>query len=79
MSKQYEITNRIPLPSRFQRPSSKFPLTKMKIGDSFFIPIKDIPNPRKPLHVVPYNMARKLKMKITTRIEPLGVRVWRVK
>ena len=76
--KRYAITNKIPVPQDYKKSRSKFPLLKMRPGDSFLIPYKDIPNPDKPQHVVPYSMARALSIKIISRREKRGLRVWRV-
>jgi hypothetical protein len=51
----------------------------MKKGDSFLVPMKDIPNPNKPQQVIPYSKARRLGIKIVTQFRSNGLRVWRVK
>ncbi len=76
---KYELTSEFPLPGRAV-PGVRdkgFPFLKMKIGESFFVPIEeDTP------HNVGAAAARFRKtrpeLKFTTRRNRSGTRVWRV-
>ena len=77
--KQYRLTNTVPVPASRVEGRSRFPLELMKKGDSFLVPMRDIPNPNKPQQVIPYSKARRLGIKIVTQFRSNGLRVWRVK
>jgi len=66
-----KIDKGVPLPVAGN--TLRLPLADMKVGDSFFIPEK------KQQHCGSvYRAAKRLKIKISTRSEAGGVRVWRV-
>lgn len=67
----------IPLPSRTNRATSKYPLDGMEVGDSFFIP-----NAKKGTQISVSKSMKARKMVCTTRAvtenEVAGIRVWRL-
>lgn len=75
----YSIEKNVPMPlnNKAGRPS-KYPLSKMKVGDSFLIPFSKNHDCTRSISV-PYLSASRLKIKITSRVEQKGVRVWRIK
>lgn len=78
----------IPLSRRFSRPKqlSRWPLDKMKVGDSFSIPVADIKAGNQ-MRADISSVARRLKIRVTTRQIvngaqtrfPCTMRIWRIK
>lgn len=78
----------IPLSRSFSRPKRvyKWPLDKLKVGDSFSLPVADIKVGNQ-LRAAISSAARRLKIQITTRQIvngaqtrfPCSMRIWRVK
>lgn len=70
---EIEIESGIPIPNGAGRPPTKYPLSEMKIGQSFVI--EDGPTTRNSI----YHAARHKKIKVTARKTADGMlRVWRV-
>lgn len=57
-------------------PKGKYPWNELKVGDSFFIP-NSVSSPYSSLYSYNTNKA-KIPIKITTRKENGGLRVWRI-
>jgi len=77
----YKIEKGVPM-ERKRNNVVRFPFDKMKIGDSFFVPEKD----QAPFYVQAsvysaansYNRFHGTKLRMSTRKEKGGVRVWRI-
>lgn len=82
---KFKIEHGIPIPAGLREPlKDKYPLRKLKVGDSFFVPERI--RPRKKMAQSAYVTVKRLrkegvKIKITIRFDPLkrGTRIWRVK
>jgi len=71
----YEIEKNIPLPERNPNCGrSKYPLSRMEIGDSFLIP--EFGGSKQPQM---HSSAHRLGIKVSCRVTEEGLRVWRVK
>jgi len=77
----YEVSSDHPLPDglthRGRGRPSKFPLQKLEIGQSFFVPCST-PADKNAVSVSARYFAQKLKRKFTTRSVDGGMRVWRI-
>lgn len=70
---KFKIEKNVPIPSRAGR--SKYPFEQMDKGDSFLIAATDkkaVASARSSV----YSAAAKRKLKVVTRIEEKGLRVW---
>jgi len=80
---QYKIEKNVPVigMGRTSDAWKRYPLDRMKVGDSFFMPLDD-PN-AKPHLVQPavknYNRVFKTNMELVSRLVDGGRRVWRTK
>jgi hypothetical protein len=76
----YKIDRNIPFPCRFMRKSDdmEYPLTEMKVGDSFLVPFTKSRPCSKNINV-PYTKAKLMGMEVSCRTETKGVRIWRIK
>lgn len=68
----YKIESGIPVP-KMSKPM-KYPLSEMKIGESFLVTDKKIAN----LRAYIYNISKKMGMKFKVMATEEGIRVWRV-
>lgn len=73
---QYKIEKGIPLPT--ERRTRKYPLNQMVVGDSFFVPAKEVSS-RNALSGIVSMQGTLLGRKFTTHKEHNGYRVWRTK
>lgn len=75
----FEIESGIPVPKRTRQGRNKYPLEKLDVGQSFFIPLDDESKPTaaKNLRSSMAVRAKKLDIKIVTIGDNTGVRVWR--
>lgn len=81
-STTYKIDRTVPVPGQARVSRTKRiynTLGKLRVGESFVIPKSDWQKASKPQYLVPYKEARDQFIKIKSRIEPKGVRIWRVK
>ena len=75
----FSVDRNVAIPSRVGK-TSKYPLSQMMVGDSFFVPAKDT----KPTTVTSgcANIAKKINIKLSFRTVTEGgvpgIRVWRV-
>lgn len=78
----YKVDKKIPLP-RKKVDLTRFPFDKMKMGDSFLIPVKDQPRDKARASVFTavksFNTHNSKTHKISTRNEKGGLRIWRIK
>jgi hypothetical protein len=74
----YQIESNVPL-VHIRKPKREiYPFSKLKVGDSFFVPAKDtrtIPRVR----VAACTWAKENNRKLASRAVDGGVRIWRVK
>lgn len=68
------IEKNVPLPARGVL--TVYPLDEMEVGDSFFVYTRNIPTIRTAIHAQIKRQASLIK--ITTRREPGGMRIWRI-
>jgi hypothetical protein len=77
----YKIEKGVPIPKRPYGVAalSAYPLAKMEVGDSFFVPFagEDPPIVRQRLNFALWGGTRKMKMRFATRGTEDGFRVWR--
>ena len=70
----YEIEKNVPVSTR-----KKYPVSDLEIGDSFFVPMQDLPSESSTsVKAVVKRFARQSKRKFKTRKTEEGIRVWRV-
>jgi hypothetical protein len=79
---EFKVEHGIPLAKENNRGKpEKYPWSKMKVGDSFFVPASDLMDRKKAQNSVS-SCGRKARClgRFVTRIteSPLGVRVWRM-
>lgn len=72
---QFKIEKSVPIPPRSR--ASKYPFEQMEKGDSFVIPAADNKSLTSARSSV-YAAATKQKVKVATRVDDKGLRVWRV-
>lgn len=70
-----EIEKDVPMPANAAGRKRKYPLDKLEIGDSFFVPF-NVSNPAAVKAAVSHEGKRKSKS-FVTRMEGDGIRVWR--
>lgn len=80
---RYKIRKNVPYPtgiliSNCASAEAKACLMKLSVGDSFFIPMKDIKNLKSPRSVVPYEKAKREGINITSSVTRKGVEIWRL-
>lgn len=74
----YKIDKNVPMPVKDGRGRpTKYPLLSMKVGDSFLIPFTKRHSSNRSIPI-PYRTAERLKIKIISRSEKNGVRIWRM-
>ena len=73
-----KVERNIKLPSQKRGKPAKYPWKELKVGDSFFV---DGSEKIYSMYscVASYNKKASKKIKISTRLEGTGVRVWRIK
>lgn len=72
-----KVEKKKPIPERKAGVPSKYPFKDLKIGDSFLIPDKAKKNGIYS-SLAHFNKGRSNPIKITIRIEGVGLRVWRI-
>jgi|WetSurMetagenome_2_1015567.scaffolds.fasta_scaffold397436_3 hypothetical protein len=78
---EYKIESNIPIPPPIKvENTSKYPINKMKVGDSFLVPFdtKDMDKKRKMRNSLTSVFSRKKPKKFTVRMTEKGIRVWRI-
>lgn len=72
---QLKIEKNVPIPNVAQK-IEKYPFAKMDIGDSFFVEFskKDALRMQRSMHYI----QKKLKIKLVSRINENGIRIWRI-
>ena len=76
MSEEYKLEKGFPTPPR----GYKYPLSEMKIGDSFFVPCEPKATKRQQNNILGCARSSGRKgMKFTARKAKGGVRCWRIK
>lgn len=77
-AREFTIEKKVPIPPRKSgRPrESKYPLVKLRIGDSFLVPVGQFTRPQYVVTMV-HALAKKIGIKVSTRSGAEGVRVWR--
>jgi hypothetical protein len=77
----FKIESGIPVPQAARGARVKYPLEKLAVGDSFFIPVSDA-NKAKNLRSSFAVRSKKIGIKVVSVFEnteqPHGVRVWRI-
>ena len=77
----YKVDKNVPL-ERKKKVHTRFPFDKMKVGDSFYIPKKDQLQSAAVASVYAaansYNKTFSTRIKISTRKDDGGLRVWRI-
>lgn len=70
----------VPISVKLPGPKPKYPLHKLSVGQSFFVPLND-PKKRTPIRGI-YQRARNMEIKVRQRVMTEngvpGVRVWRI-
>lgn len=79
---EYKIEKNIPI-VRARKAFTRFPLDEMEVGDSFYIPLSDQKKESAMASIYSaansFNRSHKAKIKVSTRSEADGLRVWRIK
>ena len=73
----FKIDKKIPLPS-LRKPTTHYPFAKMKVGDSFFVPVKK-PVDASRARCAAIQYGKRNNIKFATRKVTGGIRIWRVK
>jgi len=84
---KYEVEQGQEIPEIDYGANRKYPFIKMRVGDSFFVPLEDVAHSKDPLSVVSSAASiwgKRKNQKYTTRTvrnddyEVIGFRVWRI-
>jgi len=70
-----QIESGVPIPARIPA-RNKYPIHKLKVGDSFFVPMNNIKTARN-LRATLATKAKKQKISVVSIADDTGVRVWR--
>jgi len=73
----FKIESGIPIPSNARSGRTKYPLDKLQVGNSFFVPIVSDLKKAKNLRVTFSARAKKKGISIVSIADETGVRVWR--
>ena len=83
MSEEYKIEKNVPIPESKTKGGKNSQWRTLKVGESFLIPCKTVPERRYyascVLQAARLGKNRGFTGKLTTRSLPEGVRVWRIK
>lgn len=72
----FKIESGVPIPSTARGGRTKYPLDRLQVGNSFFVPMSDI-NKAKNLRSTFSARAKKKGISIVSIADETGVRVWR--
>ena len=73
---EFKIESGVPIPADAKTGRTKYPLDRLQVGNSFFVPINDLKR-AKNLRATFATRAKKKSIKIVSIADETGVRVWR--
>jgi len=72
----FKIESGVPIPSNARIGRTKYPLDRLQVGNSFFVPLNDLKR-AKNLRATFSSRAKKKGISVVSIADDTGVRVWR--
>ena len=72
----FKIESGVPIPSTVRIGRTKYPLDRLQVGNSFFVPLNDLKR-AKNLRATFSSRAKKKGISVVSIADDTGVRVWR--